>query len=111
MQEGRRHAAYRETIGKEVRRMQSMDHETRVGIHDFKEIGIHDGWPAKENLLLQEITHRVNKELTSTIGFVALTAAQSDNEEVKIAMAGVIQHIHDFARVHRTLQMPSDDHS
>ena len=94
----------------EVRRMQMVAHETHNGgIHRFKEIGIHDGPRIEENLLLQEITHRINNELTSTIGIVALTAAQSGNEEVKIALAGVIQHIHDFASVHRALQMPKDD--
>ena len=88
-----------------------LEHETRdASIHGFKEIGIHDGLRSEQNLLLQEITHRINNELTSTIGFVALTARQSGNEEVKIALAGVIQHIHDFASVHRALQMPHDNY-
>src|SRR5206468_11264390 len=90
--------------------MQSIEHE-HGGIHCFTEIGIHDGRPAEESLLLQEITHRINNELNSTIGIVARTAAQSGNEEVKLAMVGVIQHIHDFASVHRALQMPIDDQS
>lgn len=91
--------------------MQMMKQEARVGgIHGFREIGIYDGPRIEENLLLQEITHRINNELASTIGFVALTARQSGNEEVKIAMAGVIQHINDFASVHRALQMPDNDH-
>jgi two-component sensor histidine kinase len=79
------------------------------GIPGFKEIGIHDGPHIEENLLLHEITHRINNELASTIGMVAQTAAQSGNEEVQIALAGVIQHINDFASVHRALQMPADD--
>jgi two-component sensor histidine kinase len=91
--------------------MQMMESETRGGrIHGFKEIGIHDGMRTDEDLLLREITHRINNELTSTIGLVALTAARSGNDEVKTAMAGVIQHIRDFASVHRSLQMPGDDH-
>ncbi len=90
--------------------MQILKEETRVGgILGFREIGIHDGPHIEENLLLREITHRINNDLASTIGMVALTAAQSSNEEVKIALAGVIQHIHDFASVHRALQMPADD--
>lgn len=91
--------------------MQMMKRETHVsGVHGFREIGIYDGPRIEENLLLQEITHRINNELASTIGFVAMTARQSGSEEVKIAMAGVIQHINDFANVHRALQMPGDDH-
>ena len=91
--------------------MQMMKQDTRVGgIHGFREIGIYDGPRIEENLLLQEITHRINNELASTIGFVALTARQSGNEEVKVAMAGVIQHINDFASVHLALQMPDNDH-
>ncbi len=90
--------------------MQTIAHEAHnSGIRGFKEIGIHDGPHIEENLLLQEITHRINNELASTIGMVALTAAQSGNEEVKIALAGVIRRIHDFASVHRALQMPADD--
>lgn len=91
--------------------MQMMKQDTRVGgIHGFREIGIYDGPRIEENLLLQEITHRINNELASTIGFVALTAGQSGNEEVRVAMAGVIQHINDFASVHLALQMPDNDH-
>jgi two-component sensor histidine kinase len=60
-----------------------------------------------EELLLRELTHRINNELASTIGFVKLTAAQSESEDVKIALAGVIEHIHDFAGVYRALQMPA----
>jgi two-component sensor histidine kinase len=61
-----------------------------------------------EHLLL-ELTHRINNELTSTIGFVRLMAAQSTNDDVKVALARVIQHIYDFARVYRALQMPAVD--
>jgi two-component sensor histidine kinase len=60
-----------------------------------------------EELLLRELTHRINNELASTIGFVRLTAAQSESEDVKVALAGVIEHIHDFAGVYRALQRPA----
>ena len=60
-----------------------------------------------EELLLRELTHRINNELASTIGFVRLTAAQSESEDVKVALAGVIEHIHGFAAVYRALQMPA----
>jgi two-component sensor histidine kinase len=61
-----------------------------------------------EHLLL-ELTHRINNELTSTIGFAKLMAAQSTNNDVKVALAKVIQHIYDFAHVYRALQMPAVD--
>jgi len=68
-----------------------------------------DELPTAEHLLLQELTHRINNELASTIGFVRLTAAQSTNSEVKAVLERVIQHINDFARIYRALQMPVDD--
>jgi two-component sensor histidine kinase len=65
--------------------------------------------PAGEHLLLQELTHRINNELASTIGFVRLTAAQSSSDDVKFALTGVVQHISEFARIYRALQMPVAD--
>jgi two-component sensor histidine kinase len=61
-----------------------------------------------EHLLLRELTHRINNELAATIGFVSLSAARSDGDDVKVALAGVMQHINDSARVYRALQMPAD---
>jgi two-component sensor histidine kinase len=63
-----------------------------------------------EALLLQELTHRINNELAATIGFVRLTAAQSASDDVKVALAGVIEHVSDSARIYRALQMPIADH-
>jgi two-component sensor histidine kinase len=79
----------------------------RSGIRNVKEIGSCD--ENREHLLLRELTRRINNELASTIGFVMLTAAKSGNDEVKLAMAGVIQHINDFARIYRALQVPATD--
>ena len=62
-----------------------------------------------EHLLLQELTHRINNELASTIGFVRLTAARSSSDDVKVALTGVVQHISEFARIYRALQMPVVD--
>jgi two-component sensor histidine kinase len=62
-----------------------------------------------EHLLLRELTHRINNELAATIGFVSLSAARSGDDDVKVALAGVIQHITDSARIYRALQMPADD--
>jgi two-component sensor histidine kinase len=60
-------------------------------------------------LLLRELTHRINNELACTIGFARLTAAESANDEVKVALAGVIQHVNDIASIYRALQMPIVD--
>ena len=76
---------------------------------DVMEIEAADEKFLDEHLLLQELTHRINNELASTIGFLRLTAAQSASDEVKVALAGVIQHIHDFAGIYRALQMPVAD--
>jgi two-component sensor histidine kinase len=62
-----------------------------------------------EHLLLRELMHRINNELAATIGFVNLSAARSGDDNVKIALAGVIRHLTDSARIYRTLQIPADD--
>ena len=86
----------------------------QITIHDASDGGVsgfgpYDDYGFEEHLLLQELTHRINNELASTIGFVTLTAVQSKSAEVKIALAGVIQHVHESARIYRALQMPAAD--
>lgn len=65
--------------------------------------------PPTVNLLLEEITHRVNNEFTAAIGMLSLTAARSLNNEVRAALVPAIEHLHNHARVHRALQMPAKD--
>jgi two-component sensor histidine kinase len=62
-----------------------------------------------EQLLLLELTHRINNELTSMISFVESLAVQSISDDAKGALARVTKHILEFARVYRALQMPADD--
>jgi two-component sensor histidine kinase len=62
-----------------------------------------------EFLLLQEMAHRINNELTSTISIISCTAERSTNCEVKVALAKVTEHLYDHARVYRALQMPTAD--
>jgi two-component sensor histidine kinase len=62
-----------------------------------------------EHLLLRELTHRINNELAATISFVSLSAARSGDDDAKVALAGVMQHITDSARIYRALQMPAGD--
>jgi two-component sensor histidine kinase len=62
-----------------------------------------------EHLMLRELTHRINNELASTIGFVNVTAMRSGNDDVKLALESVVQHLHDYAGIYRALQMPAGD--
>jgi two-component sensor histidine kinase len=67
-----------------------------------------------DRLLIHELTHRINHELThrinnefaSAISAVSLAAARSGNEDVRVALTGVIELLHNYADVHRALQMP-----
>jgi two-component sensor histidine kinase len=91
--------------------MQPLLNETldRSSVDHLMAIKSYNELPAGEHLLLQELTHRINNELASTIGFVRLTAAQSSSDDVKLALTGVVQHISEFARIYRALQMPVTD--
>jgi two-component sensor histidine kinase len=60
-------------------------------------------------MLLHELNHRINNEFGAAISAVSLAARRSNNEEVKAALSGVVEVLHQFADVHRTLQMPESD--
>jgi two-component sensor histidine kinase len=62
---------------------------------------------SEEHLLVREITHRINNELAAAIGVASLTASRSKNDEVKVALVGVIDVLCNFALVHRALEMPT----
>src|SRR5580658_7823691 len=64
---------------------------------------------ADEPVLLHELTHRINNEFAAAIGAVSLAAARSGNDEVKAALSGVAELLHQHAEVHRALQMPEYD--
>jgi two-component sensor histidine kinase len=55
---------------------------------------------------MRELSHRINNEFTSAINLISLAAARSSNSEVKIALNTVNERLHNYADVHRTLQMP-----
>jgi two-component sensor histidine kinase len=63
----------------------------------------------EERLLLQEITHRVNNEFASMIQVVSSKAAKSPDCNVKAVLAGVMEQLHNYARVHHALQMPTSN--
>ena len=64
---------------------------------------------AEERLLLREITHRVNNEFASAIQVVSFTAAKTRDNKVKAALTHVMEKLHNYARVHRLLQMPASN--
>ena len=64
---------------------------------------------SKERLLLREITHRVNNEFASAIQVVSFAAARSGDRNVKAALTGVMEQLHNYARVHHALQMPANN--
>jgi two-component sensor histidine kinase len=75
-----------------------------VGVEMTKHIAPlpdHDG-----SLLLRELNHRVNNELTSTICTISAKAVASDDVAVKAALLDVVDLLHGYADVHQALRMP-----
>ena len=62
---------------------------------------------SSSDVLLREFTHRVKNEFASAIQVVSFAAEKSADRNVKAALTGVVEKLHDYARVHRALQMPS----
>jgi two-component sensor histidine kinase len=60
----------------------------------------------ESDLLLREMSHRVNNEFASAIGMVSLAAARSPSPEVKAALSSVLEKLHSYAQVHRALEVP-----
>jgi two-component sensor histidine kinase len=58
-----------------------------------------------ECLLFRELSHRINNEFTSLIGVASLIASRSTSDEVKSALSGVADVLHNYAGLHRALQM------
>jgi two-component sensor histidine kinase len=63
--------------------------------------------PSNEFLLLRELSHRINNEFASAIGYVSTIASRSTSEDAKLALTGVADLLHRYAGVHRALQMPT----
>jgi two-component sensor histidine kinase len=62
-----------------------------------------------DRLLVREITHRVNNEFASAIQVVSMIAARSPSQDVKLALTGVMDKLHDYAGVHHALQVPANN--
>jgi two-component sensor histidine kinase len=61
---------------------------------------------ANESLLLRELNHRINNELTSAICAVSVKAIESDNVAVKAALLDIVDLLHEYADVHGALRLP-----
>jgi two-component sensor histidine kinase len=64
---------------------------------------------SEEHMLLHELNHRTNNEFAAAISVVSLAAARSGNKDVKAALTAVTELLHNYAHVHRALQMPEHD--
>ena len=62
---------------------------------------------SNEYLLVREITHRINNEFASVIGFVSVLNAGSSSAEVKAVLAQVAGLLHKYSGAHRALEMPT----
>ena len=62
---------------------------------------------SSSDVLLREFTHRVKNEFASAIQVVSFAAEESRDRKVKAALEGVMEKLHDYASVHRALQMPA----
>jgi two-component sensor histidine kinase len=62
------------------------------------------------SLLLRELNHRVNNELTSAIYAISAKAVESHDVSVKAALLDVVELLHGYADVHKALRMPDPGH-
>ena len=61
------------------------------------------------SLLLRELNHRIENELTCAINAISATAVHSDSVAVKAALLHVVDLLHQCADVHRALRMPDQE--
>ena len=59
-----------------------------------------------ESVLLRELDHRINNELTCAICAVSAKAMQSESVAAKAALLDVVALLHHWADVHRALSLP-----
>jgi two-component sensor histidine kinase len=62
-----------------------------------------------ERILVRELTHRINNQLTSAINVVTAAAVRTDHPEAKAALGNVVELLQEQANVHRVLAIPEDD--
>lgn len=59
-----------------------------------------------ERLLLNEITHRVNNELSAAIAIASVEIVRAKSEEIKVSLARVKRSLEGFADIHQVLSVP-----
>jgi two-component sensor histidine kinase len=64
---------------------------------------------SEEQLLVEELTHRMNNEFAAAIAVVSRAAARSPNGEVRSALAKVEERLHSYVQVNRCLHIWSQD--
>jgi two-component sensor histidine kinase len=62
-----------------------------------------------ERVLLHELVHRINNEYSSLISAVSRTAARAVNQDVKVALAHIIEVLYHHTELHRALQVQEND--
>jgi len=62
-----------------------------------------------ERILVRELTHRINNQLTSAINVVTAAAVRTDHLEAKAALGNVVELLQEQANVHRVLAIPEDN--
>ena len=62
-----------------------------------------------ERILVRELTHRINNQLTSAIDVVTAAAVRADHLEAKVALGNVVELLQEQANVHRVLAIPEDN--
>ena len=65
--------------------------------------------PNPDGLLLRELNHRLENDLTFAISAVSARTMQSDSVTVKAALLDVVDLLHQCADVHRALQVPDQN--
>jgi two-component sensor histidine kinase len=62
-----------------------------------------------ERVLMHELVHRINNEYSALISAVSRTAARAVNQDVKVALAHIIELLYHHTELHRALQLPEND--
>jgi len=52
------------------------------------------------------MSHRINNDFTCLISAASLAVRRTENDEVKAALAAVVESLHCYADIHHALQMP-----
>jgi two-component sensor histidine kinase len=65
--------------------------------------------PISNQVLLQELNHRIGNEFFSAMSLVSVAAARSRSNEAKATLRSVTELLHHYAEVHQALTLPEHD--